>query len=140
MDTVCNKFFRARRRIRSTILRMNGSPHILVVDDHREIRELVSRILTKEGFRVTTAQDGQAMRKVLADARIDLVLLDIMMPGEDGLAICRSLRATSQMPVIMLTAKGEELDRVTVRIEAEEAAEQILFIPKVIRARTDVCD
>ena len=91
---------------------MNGSPHILIVDDHREIRDLVSRILTREGFRVSTAQDGRTMRKVLADARIDLVLLDIMLPGEDGLTLCRSLRAASQIPIIMLTAKGEEVDRI----------------------------
>jgi len=91
---------------------MNGPPHILIVDDHREIRDLVSRILTREGFRVSTAQDGRTMRKVLADARIDLVLLDIMLPGEDGLTLCRSLRAASQIPIIMLTAKGEEVDRI----------------------------
>ena len=91
---------------------MNGPPHILIVDDHREIRDLVFRILTREGFRVSTAQDGRTMRKVLADARIDLVLLDIMLPGEDGLTLCRSLRAASQIPVVMLTAKGEEVDRI----------------------------
>ena len=91
---------------------MNGPPHILIVDDHREIRDLVFRILTREGFRVSTAQDGRTMRKVLADARIDLVLLDIMLPGEDGLTLCRSLRAASQIPIIMLTAKGEEVDRI----------------------------
>ena len=91
---------------------MNGPPHILIVDDHREIRDLVFRILTREGFRVSTAQDGRTMRKVLADARIDLILLDIMLPGEDGLTLCRSLRAASQIPIIMLTAKGEEVDRI----------------------------
>ena len=69
-----------------------GAPHILIVDDHREIRDLVSRALTKEGFRVSTAADGRAMRKVLADGRIDLILLDLMLPGEDGLSLCRALR------------------------------------------------
>ena len=112
MDTPCNKFFWSPRGIRLKISIMNGPPHILIVDDHREIRDLVSRILTREGFRVSTAQDGRTMRKVLADARIDLVLLDIMLPGEDGLTLCRSLRAASQIPVIMLTAKGEEVDRI----------------------------
>lgn len=91
---------------------MTDGPHILVVDDHREIRELVSRALAKEGFRVSAAGDGKAMRKVLADSRIDLILLDLMLPGEDGLTLCRALRADSDVPIIMLTAKGEEVDRV----------------------------
>lgn len=91
---------------------MEGTPHILVVDDHREIRDLVAKALTKEGFRVSTAADGKAMRKVLADARIDLILLDLMLPGEDGLTLCRNLRAQSDVPIVMVTAKGEEVDRV----------------------------
>jgi two-component system OmpR family response regulator len=91
---------------------MQGSAHILVVDDHREIRDLVSRALSKDGFRVSTAADGRAMRKVLADSRIDLILLDLMLPGEDGLALCRALRTESDIPIIMLTAKGDEVDRV----------------------------
>jgi two-component system OmpR family response regulator len=91
---------------------MQGSAHILVVDDHREIRDLVSRALAKDGFRVSTAVDGRAMRKVLADGRIDLILLDLMLPGEDGLSLCRALRAESSIPIIMLTAKGDEVDRV----------------------------
>lgn len=91
---------------------MQGNPHILVVDDHREIRELVSRALAKEGFRVSVAADGREMRKVMADARIDLVILDLMLPGEDGLTLCRALRAESNIPIIMLTAKGDEIDRV----------------------------
>ncbi|KOF12975.1 chemotaxis protein CheY [Ensifer adhaerens] len=91
---------------------MNAVPHILVVDDHREIRDLVSRALTREGYRVSAAADGRAMHKALADSRIDLVLLDLMLPGEDGLSLCRALRAESNIPVIMLTAKGDEVDRV----------------------------
>jgi two-component system OmpR family response regulator len=91
---------------------MQGSAHILVVDDHREIRDLVSRALAKDGFRVSAAADGRAMRKVLADGRIDLILLDLMLPGEDGLSLCRALRAESNIPIIMLTAKGDEVDRV----------------------------
>jgi len=91
---------------------MPSDPHILIVDDHREIRDLVSRALTKEGFRVSTAADGRAMRRVLADSRLDLILLDLMLPGEDGLSLCRALRAESDIPIIMLTAKGEEIDRV----------------------------
>jgi two-component system OmpR family response regulator len=91
---------------------MQGSAHILVVDDHREIRDLVSRALAKDGFRVSAAADGRAMRKVLVDSRIDLILLDLMLPGEDGLSLCRALRAESNIPIIMLTAKGDEVDRV----------------------------
>ena len=77
---------------------MPSAPHILIVDDHREIRDLVSRALTKEGFRVSIAADGRAMRKVLADSRIDLILLDLMLPGEDGLSLCRSAARRIQHP------------------------------------------
>lgn len=91
---------------------MSESSHILIVDDHAEIRDLVGRALKKEGFRVSAAADGRAMRKVMADHRIDLVLLDLMLPGEDGLSLCRGLRAESSIPIIMLTAKGDEIDRV----------------------------
>lgn len=91
---------------------MQDGPHILIVDDHREIRDLVSRALAKEGFRVSTAADGREMRKVIADARIDLIVLDLMLPGEDGFSLCRALRAESNVPIIMLTAKGDEIDRV----------------------------
>ena len=91
---------------------MQGTPHILVVDDNHEIRDLLSQFLTKDGFRVSTAPDGRAMRKVLSDSKIDLIVLDLMLPGEDGLTLCRQLRAESSIPVIMLTAKGEEIDRV----------------------------
>jgi two-component system OmpR family response regulator len=109
---------------------MAGAPHILIVDDHREIRDLVSRALVKEGFRVSTAADGRSMRKVLADGRIDLVLLDLMLPGEDGLAICRALRSESDVPIIMLTAKGDEIDRV---IGLEMGADD--YLPKPFGSR-----
>jgi two-component system OmpR family response regulator len=109
---------------------MQGLPHILIVDDHREIRELVSRALSKEGFRVSVAADGQAMQKVLADSRIDLILLDLMLPGEDGLSLCRSLRAKSKIPIIMLTAKGDEVDRV---IGLEMGADD--YLPKPFGSR-----
>jgi two-component system OmpR family response regulator len=109
---------------------MQGGAHILVVDDHREIRELVSRALAKEGFRVTTAGDGRAMHKALDEARIDLILLDLMLPGEDGLSLCRGLRAHSEIPIIMLTAKGEEVDRV---IGLEMGADD--YLPKPFGSR-----
>ncbi len=88
------------------------SAHILIVDDNAEMRELVGRALRREGHRVSAAADGRAMREALAAGPVDLILLDLMLPGEDGLTLCRDLRATSTVPVIMLTAKGEELDRV----------------------------
>ena len=108
------------------ITEMQGGPHILIVDDHREIRDLVSRALTKEGFRVSAAADGRAMRKVMADGRIDLILLDLMLPGEDGLALCRAVRTDFNIPIIMLTAKGEEVDRV---IGLEMGADDYLSKP-----------
>jgi two-component system OmpR family response regulator len=89
-----------------------ASPHVLVVDDDRELRTLLARFLVKHGFRVTTAVDGREMARALADRAIDLVVLDLMLPGEDGLSLCRSLRARSDVPVIMLTAMGEEIDRI----------------------------
>lgn len=91
---------------------MDISPHILVVDDNLEIRELLSKHLGKEGLRVTTVPDGKAMSMALADHKIDLIILDLMLPGEDGLTLCRQLRTGSDIPVIMLTAKGDEIDRV----------------------------
>src|SRR6202012_3415828 len=91
---------------------MDGSRHILVVDDDKELRGLLSRFLTSNGFRVSVAQDAAAMTQAMSAARIDLVILDIMMPGEDGLSVCRRLRANGTIPIIMLTAKGSEFDRV----------------------------
>ncbi len=87
-------------------------PHILVVDDHRDIREPLARYLAKHGFRVSTAESAAAARKVLQAAAIDLVVLDIMMPGEDGLSLCRQLRAGGDVPIVLLTALGEETDRI----------------------------
>ncbi|MEP6840180.1 MAG: response regulator [Bradyrhizobium sp.] len=109
---------------------MQAAPHILIVDDHREIRDLVSRSLSKEGFRVSAAPDGRAMRKILADNRIDLILLDLMLPGEDGLSLCRWLRTQSNIPIIMLTAKGDEIDRV---IGLEVGADD--YLPKPFGSR-----
>jgi two-component system OmpR family response regulator len=87
-------------------------PHILVVDDDREIRSLLSDYLEKNGFRASTAADGKEMRRLLDRAKVDLVVLDVMLPGDDGLKLCRDLRAESQLPIIMLTARGEEVDRI----------------------------
>lgn len=90
---------------------MSTESHVLIVEDDREIRTLVARLLRSNGFRVSEAGDGASMDKVLAAARIDLALLDIMLPGEDGFSLCRRLAAAG-LPVIMLSAKGDEFDRV----------------------------
>lgn len=91
---------------------MNAPDHILVVDDDREIRALLGEYLQKQGYRVTVAADGKGMRAVVEAARPDLIILDLMLPGEDGLTLCRELRARSEVPVIMLTARGDETDRI----------------------------
>ncbi|MBT3305279.1 MAG: response regulator [Alphaproteobacteria bacterium] len=91
---------------------MDTSSHILVVDDDREIRDLLGKFLGQHGLRITTAADGLEMRKALEDWSIDLIVLDLMLPGEDGLTLCRNLRADSDIPVIMLTAMGEDVDRI----------------------------
>ncbi|MBP9057154.1 MAG: response regulator, partial [Polaromonas sp.] len=85
---------------------------LLVVDDDTRIRDLLRRYLTQEGFEVSTAEGSVAMDQVLQNEAIDLIVLDLMMPGEDGLSICRRLRNSSNnTPIIMLTAKGEDVDR-----------------------------
>ena len=89
-----------------------GNAHVLVVDDDPRLRLLVAKLLRANGFRVTGAQDGAAMERVLASALVDAIVLDLMLPGRDGLALCRDVRARSDVPILMLTAKGEESDRV----------------------------
>jgi two-component system, OmpR family, response regulator len=92
---------------------MTERPHLLVVDDDREIRTLLSQYLEKHGFRTTAVADGREMRRVMARSTVDLIVLDLMLPGEDGLSICRELQqAQSLVPVIMLSARGEEVDRI----------------------------
>jgi two-component system OmpR family response regulator len=91
---------------------MTDAAHILVVDDDREIRSLLRDFLEKNGLRATAVGDGAEARRALAQGHVDLIVLDLMLPHESGLAICRELRATSTIPIIMLTALGEEVDRV----------------------------
>jgi len=91
---------------------MQAEPHILVVDDDREIRELLSRFLRKNGMRVSVAADGREMKRLLAEAKVDLVILDRVMPGEDGLSLCRELRSLSRVPIILLTLLGADTDRI----------------------------
>jgi two-component system, OmpR family, response regulator len=105
-------------------------PHILIVDDDTEIRDLLSRFLSKHDFRVTTAKDGREMQQALKDWKIDLIVLDLMMPGDDGLTLCRHVRAESDMPIIMLTAMGEDVDRI---IGLEVGADD--YIPKPFNPR-----
>ncbi|MDE0110678.1 MAG: response regulator [Albidovulum sp.] len=91
---------------------MNESTHVLVVDDHRGIRAPLARYLERQGMRVTAVENAAAARRALRAAAVDLVVLDIMMPGEDGLSFCRHLRESTHIPVILLTAMGEETDRI----------------------------
>jgi two-component system OmpR family response regulator len=91
---------------------MNDRPHLLIVDDDREIRGLLAQYLEKHEFRTTAVPDGKEMRRVLERSHVDLLVLDLMLPGEDGLSLCRELRGRSQLPIIMLTARGEDVDRI----------------------------
>jgi two-component system OmpR family response regulator len=112
------------------MVREETKPHVLIVEDARDIREPLGRYLREHGYRATTAPDALAARKLMKGAAIDLVVLDIMMPGEDGLSLCRSIRETSQIPVILLTARGEEVDRI---IGLEMGADD--YIPKPFSPR-----
>ncbi|HET7569320.1 MAG TPA: response regulator [Gammaproteobacteria bacterium] len=111
------------------------SDHILVVDDDAEIRTLLSTYLRNNGYRVSAAANGREMRELLEPAAPDLVVLDLMLPGEDGLSLCRDLRSRSNIPVIMLTARGEEVDRI---LGLEMGADDYLpkpFNPRELLAR-----
>lgn len=107
---------------------MEQVPHIVVVDDHREIRDLVKKYLLLQGYRVSTAENGMALRRLVETGAPDLIVLDIMMPGEDGLTLCRELSARSgpSIPIIFLTAKADETDRV---IGLELGADDYLVKP-----------
>jgi two-component system OmpR family response regulator len=91
---------------------MSNVPHILVVDDHQQIRESVTRFLEKNGLRATSAKDATEMDAKLSRGQYDLIVLDVMMPGESGLSACQRLSASKSVPIIMLTALGEETDRI----------------------------
>ena len=111
---------------------MDHIDHVLVVDDDREIRDLVSSYLKKNGLRVTTAADGRQMRAFLEADRVDLIVLDVMMPGDDGLVLCRELRAGKHKatPVLMLTARADDTDRI---VGLEMGADDYLAKPFVAR-------
>jgi two-component system OmpR family response regulator len=91
---------------------MTERQHILVVDDDREIRSLLCDYLEKNGFRTTAVADGKGLRRSIEHSHIDLIVLDLMLPGDDGLTLCREIRTRSQVPIIMLTALGEDIDRI----------------------------
>ncbi|MBK7137236.1 MAG: response regulator [Rhodocyclales bacterium] len=108
---------------------------ILIVDDDPELRELLRGYLGGNGYDVDAAGDGAAMRQRIAAAAPDLVILDLMLPGEDGLALCRELRAESSLPILMLTARGEDTDRI---VGLEMGADDYLpkpFNPRELLAR-----
>ncbi len=114
---------------------MENTDHILIVDDDREIRSLLANYLQKNGLRATTVPDGKRMQEILQTTRIDLIVLDLMLPDQDGLTLCRNLRAHSDLPVIMLTARGEEMDRI---LGLEMGADDYLpkpFVPRELLAR-----
>jgi two-component system, OmpR family, response regulator len=114
-----------------------GSGHILVVDDDAQIRQLVGKLLREHGFRVTTARDGREMRAVMDGTPVDLVVLDLMLPGTDGLDLCRSIRRTSSLPVIMLTARGSDTDRIVgLEIGADDYVAKP-FNPRELLARVN---
>ncbi len=109
---------------------MNDSAHILVVDDQQEICDVVQEYLTGEGYRVSTAHDGGGMRRVMSQSPVDLVILDLMLPGEDGLTLARSLRSESGVGIIILTGRGETVDRI---IGLEMGADD--YLPKPFHLR-----
>jgi two-component system OmpR family response regulator len=113
----------------------DAAPHVLIVDDHRDIRDALSRYLQDNGLKVTMAESASSARRVLSQREIDLVVLDIMMPGEDGLSLCRSVREHRGTPVIFLSARTEELDRI---VGLEVGADDYLtkpFSPRELLAR-----
>jgi len=114
---------------------MESPHHILVVDDHRDIRESLSKYLAQHEYRVSLAADAAEARKIIDVSAIDLVVLDIMMPGEDGLSLCRHLRQSLNLPVILLTAVADDTDRI---VGLEMGADDYLtkpFNPRELLAR-----
>jgi two-component system OmpR family response regulator len=109
---------------------MSDNGHIVVVDDQQEICDVVQEYLTGEGYRVSTAHDGAGMRRVLSQSPVDLVILDLMLPGEDGLTLARSLRSESGIGIIILTGRGETVDRI---IGLEMGADD--YLPKPFHLR-----
>jgi len=111
------------------------TPHILIVEDDKDIGLLVAKYLKANEMRVSVAENGRAMDRILQDTRISLIVLDRMLPGEDGLSICRRLRASSDIPIIILTAQADEVERI---VGLEMGADDYLgkpFNPRELAAR-----
>ncbi len=114
---------------------MNGQGHLLIVDDDPALRELLGAYLGQHGYRVSALPDGNALREALERDPPDLLILDLMLPGRDGLELCREVRARSSLPVIMLTARGDDTDRI---VGLEMGADDYLpkpFNPRELLAR-----
>jgi len=111
-------------------LGVSDNGHILIVDDQKDVCDVVEEYLSGEGYRVSTAQNGDEMRRVLAQDQVDLVVLDLMLPGEDGLALARYLRSESQVGIIIVTGRGELVDRI---IGLEMGADD--YLPKPFNLR-----
>ena len=114
---------------------MTHPHHILIVDDHREIRDALVKYLVKNGMRATSVADAVAMDAAMKVGQFDLIVLDVMMPGEDGLSVCHRLRAKGDIPILMLTALGDETDRI---VGLEVGADDYLpkpFNPRELLAR-----
>jgi two-component system OmpR family response regulator len=114
---------------------VSETERLLIIDDDREIRDLLSRFLTKHGYKVLTGKDEKELQSALAGGRIDLIILDLMLPGKNGLELCRELRAKSQIPILMLTAMSDETDRI---VGLEMGADDYLgkpFSPRELLAR-----
>jgi len=110
-ETSCYNRLAATRQNRA--MTTPSAPHVLIVDDDRRLRDLLQRYLEQQGFQVCLAGDGREMDRELTRRHIDLIVLDLMLPGEDGLAICRRLRGQGvATPIIMLTARGDDVDRI----------------------------
>lgn len=114
---------------------MQNATHVVVVDDNNDIRDLVREYLEQQGYKVSAAESGVALRRVLERQTVDLIILDVMMPGEDGISLCKEIRASGDLPIIFLTAMAEDADRI---IGLELGADDYLvkpFNPRELLAR-----
>lgn len=114
---------------------MQDVMHVVVVDDHNDIRDLVRQYLEQQGYKVSVAEGGPELRRILERQSVDLIILDIMMPGEDGIMLCRQVRASGDIPIIFLTALAEDTDRI---VGLELGADDYLvkpFNPRELLAR-----
>ncbi len=114
---------------------MQDATHVVVVDDHDDIRDLVREYLEHHGYKVSVAESGAALRQILERKNVDLIILDVMMPGEDGISLCKEIRASEDIPIIFLTAMADDADRI---IGLELGADDYLvkpFNPRELLAR-----